>query len=251
VIHLKNDRELSCMREAGRATARVLSHLETLIEPGITTLELDREAANLIQKLGGKASFLRYGDPPYPGSICISIDEEVVHGIPSSERQLEEGQIVSIDVGVKLQGFHGDAARTFPVGRISEEKRRLIEVTEQSFWQAFELAKPGGRIGDLSAAVQEYCESNGFGVVRVLTGHGIGKHLHEPPDVPNFGRAGRGIRLSAGMTLAVEPMITLGDFRVRMLSDGWTFVTVDGSPAAHYENTLAVTEDGPICLTAL
>lgn len=251
MLRLKSESDLKYMREAGRVVASVFAALEPYMEPGVSTAELNEVARQVIRRAGAKASFEGYGYPPFPGAICVSIDEEVVHGIPSETRLLKSGQIVSIDVGAKLKGFHGDAARTFMIGEVKAEVQALVAATKQSFYEALPLMAPGYRLGDIAAAIQHYCEARGYGVVRELTGHGIGTDLHEDPNVPNYGTAGRGLRLQTGMTLAVEPMITLGDYRIEQLADGWTIVTADRLPAAHYENTVAVTDDGPQVLTAL
>lgn len=251
MLRLKSESDLKHMREAGRVVASVFAALEEHIKPGVSTKELNRIARQVIVKAGATPSFEGYGYPPFPGAICVSIDEEVVHGIPSETRLLEEGQIVSIDVGAKLNGFHGDAARTFLVGSVKPEVVALVEATKQSFFEALPFMAPGYRLGDVSYAIQSYVEAKGFGVVRELTGHGIGHDLHENPNVPNYGAKGRGLRLQAGMTIAVEPMITLGTYAIEQLADGWTIVTKDRLPAAHYENTVAVTEHGPELLTAL
>jgi methionyl aminopeptidase len=223
--------------------------IEEYIKPGLSTWDLDQAAEKLIRKSGAVPSFKGYGNPPFPGSVCASIDHEVVHGIPSKNRIIEEGMLVSIDVGAYIDGFHGDAARTFAVGQVSQDKLDLLRVTEECFWKGLELARPGNRLGDLSAAVQKHAEDHGYGVVRELTGHGIGRDLHEDPDLPNYGRAGHGVRLEAGMVLAMEPMINLGTRRIALEADGWTIVTADGKPSSHYENTFAITEDGPLILT--
>jgi len=234
------------MQQAGRVVEEVLSLMEQMIRPGITSKELDQAAEDLIRSRGATPSFLHYRG--YPASICASVNEQVVHGIPGS-RKLVDGDIVSIDVGAYLNGFHGDAARTFAVGEISEEDKRLIRVTRESFFAGLQFARVGYRIGDISAAVQAHAEAHGYGVVRELVGHGIGTDMHEPPDVPNFGKAGHGMRLQAGMTIAVEPMINQGGYAVRVLSDGWTVVTQDGRKSAHYENTIAITDTEPLLLT--
>lgn len=250
MVHIKSAHEIEKMAEAGRIVASVLLAVSRQVRPGISTADLDATARDLIAQSGGVPSFLGYGQPPFPAAICASIDAEVVHGIPSPKRILREGSIISVDVGVCLDGYHADAARTFAVGQISPEVERLVQVTRESFWKGLAQALPGHRLGDLSAAVQTHAEKHGYGVVRELTGHGIGRNLHEEPDLPNFGRAGHGLRLEAGMVLAMEPMINLGTRRVLMLEDGWTIVTADGRPSAHYENTFAVTDNGPLVLTA-
>jgi len=250
MMQLKSAAEIQHIAAAGRIVAEVLDTLGQMVRPGISTMDLDEAAQEIIRKAGAQPSFLGYGQPPFPGAICASIDEEIVHGIPKRQRLLTEGSLISVDVGAFLEGFHADAARTFAVGTLNEEISRLIAVTEECFWKALDKARVGARLGDLSAAVQQHAESHGYGVVRELTGHGIGRNLHEVPDLPNYGRAGHGLRLEAGLVLAMEPMINLGTRRVLMLDDGWTIVTADGKPSAHYENTFAVTADGPVVLTA-
>ncbi len=247
MIQLKNSSQISIMMEAGRITGEALLLAREHVREGITTKELDTLIRNYIEKCGAKPSFLGYGG--FPGSACISINDEVIHGIPSKSRVLQEGDIVKIDVGAYYKGFHGDSARTVPVGRVSEEALRLIEVTRQSFFDGAEKIKVGNRIGDVGSAIQAKVESNGFSVVKRYIGHGIGHELHESPDVPNFGTAGRGTRLCAGMVIAVEPMVNIGAEDVYELSDGWTVKTRDRSLSAHYENTCALTSDGLIITT--
>ena len=251
MVRLKNQTEIEKMKAAGRVVALALSAIEKAVRPGVSTWELDRIADEVIRINGAVPSFLNYGSPPFPSSICTSLNDEVVHGIPSKSRILKEGDIISIDVGAFLQGFHGDAARTFAVGEISEENQELIRVTEECFWKGLEQAKPGNRIGDVSFAIQRHAESHGLGVVRQLVGHGIGERLHEDPDVPNFGKEGHGLRIVEGLTIAVEPMMNSGSYSVRMLSDRWTIATSDGKNSAHYENTFAVTKSGPIITTLI
>lgn len=251
ILNMRSDAEIAKLREAGRIVARVLEHLKTMIAPGVSTLDLDREAEKMIRASDAVPSFLGYGDPPFPGSICASLNDEVVHGIPSARRILRDGDIVSIDVGACLDGYHGDAARTFVVGRVSPDVGMLVATAEQCFWDGFAKATVNNRLGDISAAVQQTAERHGYGVVRELTGHGVGRSLHEPPDLPNYGQAGHGMRLEPGLVLALEPMINLGTRRIRMLDDEWTVVTADRQPSAHYENTFVVTTDGPVILTAL
>lgn len=235
------------MREAGRITGEALLVARERIRPGVSTKELDDAIRHYIEKQGAKPSFLGlYG---FPGSACISINDEVIHGIPSKTKILQEGDIVKIDVGAFYKGFHGDSARTFPVGRISEEATRLIAATKQSFYQGLAAIKIGNRIGDIGHAIDAYVQSQGFSVVRRYVGHGVGRDVHESPDVPNFGTSGRGPRLCAGLVIAVEPMVNVGTYEVRELSDGWTVKTADGKLSAHYENTVALTEDGVINLT--
>ncbi|NLW10954.1 MAG: type I methionyl aminopeptidase [Clostridiaceae bacterium] len=249
MLKIKSTDEIRKMQKAGAIVADVLTMIGEMIRPGLTTMDIDQAAEEFIRRSGAVPSFKGYGNPPFPGSVCASIDQEVVHGIPSRSRVIEEGMLVSIDVGAFIDGFHGDAARTFAVGETSSEKLDLMRVTEECFWIALELAKPGYRLGDLSNAVQQHAEKHGYGVVRELTGHGIGRELHEDPDLPNYGRSGHGLRLEPGMVLAMEPMINLGTRRIALESDGWTIVTADGRPSAHYENTFAITSDGPIIMT--
>ena len=246
MISLKSPREIECMRRAGRLTAQARALAGSRVRPGVTTHEIDTAVRKFIESHGAKPSFLGYGG--FKGSACISVNEEVIHGIPGP-RKLKEGDIVSVDVGAFLDGFHGDCAATFPCGQVSEEAMRLIQVTEQSFWEGIKLARAGNRVFDISHAVQQYVESNGFSVVRDFVGHGVGTKLHEPPEVPNFGPAGHGARLQPGMTIAVEPMVCAGDWRVKVLKDGWTTVSADGSLTAHYENTILITDGEPEVLT--
>ena len=246
MISLKSPREIELMRRAGRLTAQARALAGSLVRPGVTTHEIDTAVRRFIESHGAKPSFLGYGG--FSGSVCISINEQVIHGIPGP-RKLQEGDIVSIDVGAYLDGFHGDCAATFPCGQVSDEAMRLIRVTEQSFWEGIRLARPGKRVYDVSHAVQQYVEANGFSVVRDFVGHGVGAKLHEPPEVPNYGPAGHGPRLQPGMTIAVEPMVCAGDWQVKVLADKWTTVSLDGSLTAHYENTILITEDGPEILT--
>ncbi|ACM60818.1 methionine aminopeptidase type I [Caldicellulosiruptor bescii] len=246
MITIKSEAELDSMRAAGRIVAMVLKELEKLIQPGITTKELDEFAEEYIIKNGGIPSFKGlYG---YPASICTSVNDEVVHGIPGM-RRLEDGDIISIDVGVCVDGLHADAARTFAVGKISNTARFLIKVTEESFFEGIKNAVAGKRVGDISNSIQRYVESRGFSVVRDLVGHGIGRKFHESPQVPNFGKAGVGIRLIKNMTLAVEPMVNEGSYKVYTDKDGWTVKTLDGKLSAHYENTIIVTEGLPEIIT--
>ena len=246
MISLKSPREIEAMRRAGRITAQARALAGSMVAPGVTTLEIDKAVRRFIESQGAKPSFLGYGG--FPGSACISVNEEVIHGIPGP-RKLREGDIVSIDVGAFIGGFHGDCAATYPCGEISAEARRLIEVTQQSFWEGMKYARQGCRVSDISHAVQQYVEANGCSVVRDFIGHGVGAKLHEAPEVPNFGPAGHGPRLLPGMTLAVEPMVNAGDWRVKVFKDGWTTVSLDGSLTAHYENTILITENGPEVLT--
>ena len=235
------------MKKAGRITAEALLVAKDAIRPGLSTKELDLKIRRFIEKCGAAPSFLGlYG---FPGSACISVNNEVIHGIPSEKKILTEGDIVKIDVGARYRGYNGDSARTYPVGKVSDEALRLISVTEKSFWEAMKVAKPGYRIGDVGHAVENFVISNGFGVVREYTGHGIGADIHEDPSIPNFGREGHGVRLYPGMTLAIEPMVNQGVEGVRTLNDKWTVVTADGKLSAHYENSIAITDSDPLILT--
>lgn len=234
------------MRRAGRITAQARALAGSMVAPGVTTLEIDQAVRRFIESQGAKPSFLGYAG--FPGSACISVNEEVIHGIPGP-RMLREGDIVSIDVGAFIDGFHGDCAATYPCGQVSDEAKKLIEVTQQSFWEGMKMIRPGARVTDISHAVQQYVEANGCSVVRDFIGHGVGAKLHEAPEVPNFGPAGHGPRLLPGMTIAVEPMVNAGDWRVKVLKDGWTTVSLDGSLTAHYENTVLITEEGYEVLT--
>ncbi len=246
MIWVKDSREIDAMRQSGRLTEALLAFLEKQIEPGISTLELDEMAQRYINKNGGKAAFKNYRG--FPKSICTSVNSVVVHGIPG-DRVLYEGDIISIDVGICLDGYYSDAARTFPVGKISAQAQKLIDTTRAAFFAGLANAIDGNRIGDISAAVQSVAEAENYGVVRELVGHGVGRALHEDPDVPNFGIAGRGVRLRKGMTLAIEPMICAGSHKIEVMDDGWTIQTCDGSLAAHYENTVAITDNEAEILT--
>lgn len=248
MIIIKNSQEIEYMRQAGKVVGETLLRLEELIKPGITTAEIDKVAEEFITKQGAKPSFKGYGG--FPASLCISVNEEVVHGIPGN-RVLQEGDIVSVDCGAILNGYQGDAARTFPVGKISDEAMKLINVTRESFFKGIERALVGNRLTDISHAIQQYVEAEGFSVVRDYVGHGIGKNLHEDPEVPNFGRPGRGPKLVSGMVLAIEPMVNIGGFHVKTQSNQWTVVTIDGSLSAHYENTVAILPEGPEILTLI
>lgn len=247
MINIKSAKDLAKMRKAGAITAGALVAAGNAIHSGMSTKELDKVIHNYITSHGAKPSFLGYAG--FPGSACISVNDTVIHGIPSPDIKIADGDIVSVDVGAYTDGFHGDAAKTFAVGQISDEAKALLAVTEESLMFAISMAKPGVRIGDLSAAIQEYNESRGYGVVREYVGHGVGSELHEDPEVPNFGRAGHGPRLAAGMVIAIEPMITAGSPAVKVLPDGWTVKTKDGSLAAHFEHTIAITSDGAQILT--
>jgi methionyl aminopeptidase len=241
------------MREAGRHAAEILLRLCELVEPGITTDELDQEARHQIQERGLQSSFLGYSPgaaPPYPAVICASINDEIVHGIPGT-RRLREGDLLKLDFGVIWEGFHGDTAATVPVGDIDEEARRLLEATRRSLYAGIEQLREGRRLGDVGHAVQDTAEGEGFAVVRDFVGHGIGRQMHEPPQLPNFGRPGRGQRLRQGMVFAIEPMVNVGSYEMKVKSDGWTAVTADGSRSSHFEHTVAVTEAGPEILTRI
>lgn len=246
MISLKSPSQIERMRRAGRLTAQARALAGSLIRPGITTHEIDHEVRKFIESHGGKPSFLGYGG--FTGSACISVNEVVIHGIPGPLK-LKEGDIVSVDVGAFVDGFHGDCAATFPCGQVSDEAMELIRITEQSFWEGIKLARAGNRVFDISHAVQQYVESHGCSVVRDFVGHGVGARLHEAPEVPNFGPAGHGPRLQPGMTIAVEPMVCAGDWHVKVLKDGWTTVSADGSLTAHYENTILITDGEPEVLT--
>ncbi len=252
MIHIYAPSEIEGIRRANEVVAKVLVELADFIKPGVSTLQINDYAEKIIRDAGARPAFLNYGEPPFPATVCSSVEDEVVHGIPRADRILKEGEIVSIDVGAELNGFYGDSARTYAVGTISEEKARLIRDTQRAFEAGMAAAKVGNRIGDISAAVQAVANEAGLGIVRDLTGHGIGRSLHEDPSIPNFGKAGRGPRLEAGMVLAIEPMLNLGTGRVTFdEEDGWTVRTLDGKPAAHYENTIAITAEGPVILSKL
>lgn len=242
MITIKTAQEIELMRKANVIVRDTLDLLRDNIKEGMTTKALDKIAYNYITKCGAKPSFLGYDG--FPASICTSINEQVVHGIPSDKVVIKEGDIVSVDCGSIYKGFNGDAARTFMIGKVDEKVKKLVEVTEQSFFEGVKILKEGVRLGDLGHAIQSYAESFGYGVVRALVGHGIGRDMHEDPEVPNYGRAGHGLRLRKNMTIAIEPMINMGTHDVYILDDGWTIVTADNLPSAHYENTVAITEDG-------
>ena len=249
MIQLKNSDQIKAMKEAGRITGEALLVARDHVRPGISTYELDRLVREHIEKSGAKPSFLGYHG--FPGSACISINDEVIHGIPSKRRILCEGDIVKIDVGAFYRGYHGDAARTIAVGRVSDEAQRLVQVTRDSFFAGIEMLRVGNRLGDVGAAIDALVVANGFSTVKRYIGHGVGHELHESPDVPNYGTPGRGTRLCAGMTLAIEPMVNVGGETVRELDDGWTVKTADGTLSAHYENSVALTSDGVVNLTML
>ena len=247
MIQIKNKDQIAIMKEAGRITGEALLVAREHVREGISTYELDKLIRDHIERSGAKPSFLGYAG--FPGSACISINDEVIHGIPSKKRILMDGDIVKIDVGAYYRGFHGDSARTIPVGNVSDEAKRLIEATEKSFWAGIAKAESGNRIGDIGNAIESCIREYGYSVVKRYIGHGVGHELHESPDVPNFGTAGRGVRLCNGMTLAVEPMVNVGGSDVVEMSDGWTVKTADKSLSAHYENSIAITADGVIVLT--
>ncbi len=252
-IALKSRRELAEMREVGVQTAEILLILREKARPGVTTGELDEVAGAELKRRGLQSPFLGYapgGLPPYPAVLCVSVNEEIVHGIPGS-RELREGDILSLDFGVEHRGFHGDSAVTVPIGEVDEDARALIEATRDSLYEGVAQMVPGNRLSDIGAAVQKCAEAGGYSVVRQFVGHGIGRQMHEPPQVPNYGRPGRGQRLQQGMVLAVEPMVNMGSEEVQMLDDEWTAVTEDGQLSAHFEHTIAVTDDGPEILTRI
>ena len=248
MIEVKNDHEIEKMRAAGKVTAAVLKLMTEIVKPGVSTLDLDREAEKTIRSFGATPLFLGYYG--FPGSICASVNEEVVHGIPKKDTILKRGDIISIDTGARLDGFCSDAAITLGVGEVSDEAQRLMDVTKKSLYKAIGLVKPGRRLGDVQNAVETFAKQNGMGVVRDYCGHGIGRNMHEEPSIPNFGKPGTGPVLEKGMALAIEPMLTAGTYKVRELENGWTVVTQDGSLAAHFEHTVAVTADGSEILTA-
>ncbi|MBR6535751.1 MAG: type I methionyl aminopeptidase [Lachnospiraceae bacterium] len=246
-VSIKSEREIELMRESGRILSIVHTELAKMIKPGISTLDIDKRCYEIIRDFGCIPSFLNYQG--YPASVCVSVNDEVVHGIPNKNRILKDGDLVSLDAGVIYKGYHSDAARTVAVGEVSTEWKRLMDVTKQSFFEGIKYAKPGYRIGDISGAIQDYAESFGYSLVRELVGHGVGRELHEDPQVPNFRTKRKGIRLEPGMTLAIEPMVNMGHYDVNWLDDGWTVVTADGSPSAHYENTILITDGEPELLT--
>lgn len=247
MIYVKNSEQIEKMKLAGRITGEAIQLAGEAVREGVSTAELDRIIRHHIEKCGAKPSFLGYGG--FPASACISINEEVIHGIPSNKRYLKEGDIVKIDVGAFIGGYHGDSANTFPVGKVSDEAMRLIKATKEAFMKGVEFAVPGNRIGDIGSAVDAHVRSYGFSAVRDYVGHGVGHDLHEDPSVPNYGTAGHGVKLCRGMVIAIEPMINAGVPGVIQLADGWTVITADRKLSAHYEHTVAVTDDGPILLT--
>lgn len=246
MISVKSDKEIETMKKAGRITAGALKHAGETITPGMTTYELDKIIHRYIVSHGAQPSFLGYGG--FPGSACISVNDEVIHGIPGP-RKLLEGDIVSVDVGAYIDGFHGDSCKTFAIGKISEEAEALLKSTEESLYLAISMAKPGVRLGDIGYAIQKYNEDNGYSVVRQFVGHGVGKDLHEDPEVPNYGKQGRGVRLTEGMVIAIEPMINMGTEKIYVMPDEWTVRTKDGKLSAHFEHTIAITNDGAVILT--
>ncbi len=247
MILLKSPRELEHMRAAGRILAEVKERLKALVRSGVSTKDIDEDVEAFIVGKGAQSAFKGYRG--YPATVCTSINQEVVHGIPSAKRKLKDGDIIGLDLGCIVEGYYGDCAVTLPVGPVPARVQELLEVTRESLDKAIVQCRPGNRIGDISNAVQTHCESHGFGVVRAFVGHGIGRALHEDPQVPNFGEAGHGPALKAGMVLAIEPMVTMGSCEVQVLEDGWTAVTVDGSLAAHFEDTISITDNGPDVLT--
>ena len=242
----KSKRELEKMRAAGQLVGRVLAHLRTLVEPGIMTMDVDRLAEKMIRDAGALPTFKGYNGFPY--SICASVNEQIVHGFPSNYK-LKDGDIFSIDIGATLEGFVGDTATTVPVGNVTEDRLQLIRVTEECLQRAIEQCRPGKHLGDIGWAVQEHAEANGYSIVRDYVGHGIGRRMHEDPQIPNYGRPGLGPKIKSGYVFAVEPMVNLGSYHTKVLADGWTVVTVDGQPSAHVEHTIAITDDGPEVLT--
>ena len=254
MVTIKSEKEIKLMKEACRITSLVYKEIEKVIKPGMSTMELDKFADKIIRGNGGIPAQKGYpsgqkGVPPFPATLCISINDEVIHGIPSQKKIINDGDVVSIDLVVYKDGFHGDAARTFLVGNVSEEAKRLVDITKQAFFEGIKYAVKGNRIGDISHAIGEFVEKNGYNVVREFQGHGIGREMHEDPGIPNYGKAGRGIRLEPGMTLAVEPMVIAGNRDIYEDYDGWTILTDDGSLSAHYENTILITEKEPEILT--
>lgn len=246
MIIVKSEREIELMRRAGKITAAARALAGEMVKPGVTTREIDKAVFHFIRSQGAEPSFLNYNG--YPASVCVSVNDEIIHGIPG-KRVLQEGDIVSVDVGAFIGGFHGDCAGTYPCGQVSDEALRLIRVTQQSFFEGMKYAREGYRLSDISAAVQAYVEANGFSVVREYVGHGVGRQMHEAPEVPNYGKPGHGPRLLRGMTIAVEPMVNAGTAAIRQMPDGWTVRTADGKNAAHYENTVLITAGEPELLT--
>ena len=256
MVTIKSEKEIKLMREACRVTGLVYKEIEKVIRPGMSTMELDKFAEKVIKENGGIPAQKGYpsgmkGVPPFPATLCISINDEVIHGIPSHKKIIRDGDVVSIDLVVYKDGFNGDAARTFIVGKGSEEAKRLVDITKKAFFEGIKYAVKGNRVGDISHAIGEFVEKNGYNVVRGVQGHGVGREMHEDPGIPNYGKPGRGIRLEPGMTLAVEPMVIAGARDIYQDYDGWTILTQDGSLSAHYENTILITENEPEVLTIL
>lgn len=256
MVTIKSKKEIELMREACKVTALTHKAIEEAIKPGMTTADIDKIAEQTMKKYGAISAEKGYapgirGIPPYPASTCISVNDEVIHGVPSKNRIIKDGDIVSVDLVALKNGYNGDAARTYMVGNVSKDAKRLVEVTKQAFFEGIKYAKKGNRIGDISHAIGEYVKSQGYSVVREFQGHGIGKEMHEDPGIPNYGKAGKGIRLEPGMTLAIEPMVIQGKPNILELDDGWTIITEDGTLAAHYENTILITEKEPEVLTIL
>ncbi len=254
MVTIKSEKEIKLMREVCKLTGLVYKELEKYIKPGISTMDIEVFAERIIRKSGAVSAQKGYpsgmkGVPPFPANLCISVNDEVIHGIPSNKKIIRNGDVVSIDLVLYKDGFHGDAARTYIVGQGSEEARRLVEITKQAFFEGIKYAVKGNRVGDISHAIGEFVENNGYNVVREFQGHGIGREMHEEPGIPNYGKAGRGIRLEPGMTLAVEPMVIAGRRDIYQDYDGWTILTDDGSLSAHYENTILITEKEPEILT--
>ena len=254
MVNIKSGKEIKLMEDVCRIVAKFYEQLEKEVKPGISTLELDSKAEKIMRGLGAVPAQIGYnpgiiGVPPYMHSTCISVNDEVIHGVPNKNKIIKEGDIVSVDTVALKNGFNGDAARTFIVGKTSKDAKRLVDVTKQAFFEGIKYAKPGFRVGDISHAIGEFVKENGYSVVREFEGHGIGRQMHEEPEVPNYGKAGRGIRLVPGMTIAVEPMVIQGKPNILELEDGWTIITEDGSLAAHYENTILITENEPKILT--
>ena len=248
-IHVKNPDEIKIMRQAGRINAEILATMKNMIQPGVSTADLNAAAEEVLKKHGCYSPFKNYGQPPYPASICTSVNEELVHGIPSKKRILREGDIISVDCGTVYQGFVADSAKTFAVGKISDEAKRLMEVTEEALAAAIDKMRVGNRTGDISAAIQNYVESRGLHVTREYTSHGVGREMHEGPQVPNYGTAGTGMLLRPGITIAIEPMVLVGTHETRTLRDQWTVISADKSLTAHFEHSVAVTEGEPLILT--
>ena len=249
MIEFKSKSEIEALKKPNEVVAAVLDEMKHFVKPGVTTLQIDRRAEEIIRSYGATPSFKGYGYPPFPGSVCASVNDAVVHGVPSADTVLQEGDIIGIDVGACVDGWMGDAARTYAVGEVSESAKRLIKATEAGFWAGFLKARIGNRLGDICAAIQSVAEKEGLGIVRELTGHGIGRQMHMEPNVPNYGRPGRGLALKAGLVIAVEPMFNAGTDAIRLADDEWTILTADGALSAHYENSYAITEDGPVILS--